>query len=717
MRLGPTSLQVSSILAKGLRRPQLRADLRISEQTITGDTTFVVKNPQTNSYNRYGATEYGLLTLCDGTRTPAEIADAMTELHPEQPLSEGDVLDFLDSIEPQMWEQTLGQKNLAILEKIREERKSRIDQSKILYITFKAVDPNKFLEKLDRAVGSLLYSRGFVIFSVALFALTIVLLAGDWTRVQRDTAELWSFQNKSAYDLWVFWFLLWGLGCIHELGHGLTCKHFSGDVHQMGFMLIYFTPAFYTDTTDMLLFPETSHRQWTIFGGIWIELVICGLATVVWSLTQPGGVVSDLAYKTLLFSGIQGALVNLNPLIKADGYYALAQYLRMDNLREDTFAFLEAWARKMLLRQEVELPPTSRRQRRIFFIFGTLALVYSTFVIVIVLLFVKNIFVSHLGDWGYLATAGIIYFFLRKRIRKAMPMVRARLRQAKEGYMKWKITRPQMVGAAAVVLLLVVPPTTMKVSSDFILEPGQRVDVRAAAPGQIAEVRVHEGDRVAANQVLAVLRNPELETRATVLESRLKLAQNRLGRSSSQGDAGQQAVAQQEARRFAGELALTRAKLDALLLRSPFDGIVTSADIEQRVEEQLAEGETFTTVVNRDRMRARIFVHDWELAEIPPHASAQLKVLAYPWRTYSGNVAEILPAAAAAAPVSQTQIEERYGQSVSNYFIVTAVLEFPNPQGELREGMTGTAKISGRSYPLAWRAARSVWQWVHSKIW
>jgi len=74
MRFGPTSLQVSSILAKGLLRPKLRSDLRISEQTINGETSVVIKIPETNSYNRYGSYEYGLLSLCDGTRTAREIA-------------------------------------------------------------------------------------------------------------------------------------------------------------------------------------------------------------------------------------------------------------------------------------------------------------------------------------------------------------------------------------------------------------------------------------------------------------------------------------------------------------------------------------------------------------------------------------------------------------------------------------------------------------------
>lgn len=60
MRFGPTSLQVSSVLAKGLRHPKLRSDLGISEQTVGGENSYVVKVAETNSYNRYGTSEYEL---------------------------------------------------------------------------------------------------------------------------------------------------------------------------------------------------------------------------------------------------------------------------------------------------------------------------------------------------------------------------------------------------------------------------------------------------------------------------------------------------------------------------------------------------------------------------------------------------------------------------------------------------------------------------------
>jgi putative peptide zinc metalloprotease protein len=713
MRFGPTSLQVSSVLSKGLRRPKLRGDLRISEQTVAGEKSFVIKNRETNSYNRYGTAEYELLTLCDGTRTPAEIAQEMTLRDPDQPIDEAEVLEFLDSVDPAMWERSMGEKNLAVLERIRDERKSRLDQSNALYITFKAWDPDKILTRIDPYL-SWMFTRGFVFFSLVLFITVAYLLAGDWSRVQRDTAELYSFASKTAYDLWAFWVLFLILGGIHEFGHGLTCKHFGGEVHQMGFMLIYFTPAFFTDTTDITLFEKVSRRQWVIFAGIWIELCVCGVSTLLWHFTVPGSPINDLAYKMMLLSAIQGALLNLNPLVKADGYYALSQFLEIDNLREDSFDYLKAAASKYLLRRDIDLPAAGRRHRRIFLTFGIAAFAYSAGIVIVTVFFARNVLVTTFGEWGYLLTILIVYYFARNGLKAAMPAVRAWLRQKREEFMAWKVTRLQAAGAAGLALLIFIPPFSSTVSTGLLLEPGRVVPLRAEAGGRVKQVFVREGDNVKSGQVLAILEDPEIRAKARIIAAQLALASSNL-RHNEGSDPQKAAQATHERSRLQQELAVAQKEVDALEIRAPFDGVVTTPEMEQRVGEYLSAGDEFCRVVDRSTMRARVLVRDWELEDVRPGTAAMVKVVSFPYRTFSGHVDQILPAAADDRPVSQPQKLERMGQQLTNYFAV--VVEFPNPDGSLREGMTGTARISAKRSPLAWKIGREAWRWLRSQVW
>jgi len=715
MRFGPTSLQVSSVLAKGLKRPKLSSHLRISEQTVAGEVSYVIKNRETNSYNRYGSTEYQLLSLCDGTRTAAEIAQAMCEKDPESQMGEADVLEFLDSIEADMWERSIGEKNLAVLERIRDERKGRIDQSSVLYISFKAWDPDKTLAKLDFYLWWM-FTKGFVIFSLFIFVVAVYLLAGDWTRVQQDTSALYNFANKSAYDIWIFWILLLGLGGIHEFGHGLTCKHYGGEVHQMGFLLIYFTPAFFTDTTDILLFQTGTPRQWVIFAGIWIELVICGLAALMWHFTAPGSLVNDFFYKMMLLSGIQGALVNLNPLIKADGYYALSQFLKIDNLREESFAFLRAWTQKYILRHDMDLPPSSRRERRVFFLFGISAILYSTSLLIIMVVFLKNVLVSKMGDeWGYLATLGVVYFFARKSLRKALPLARAWIRDKKEKYMAWRMTRKQQAWALGLILLFLLPPFSSKVTSDLVLEPAKDARVRALVDGRIQKVFVHQGDPVKAGQLLAVLENPEINADVQSLQQKLAMASSNLRNNQDRWDLGQTAQAARDRKRLEQELSIGQSRAQELEIRAPIDGIVDTPNVEQQPGVYLSSGDEFARVVDRSTMKARILVQDREVQDVQLGALAKVKVLPFPLRTYSGHVDRILPAAALDHPVSQTETLRRLGQVLANHVAVDVGI--PNPDGSLLEGMTGKAKISGVKGSLAWQAGQAIWRWLRSQFW
>ena len=113
-------------------------------------------------------------------------------------------------------------------------------------------------------------------------------------------------------------------------------------------------------------------------------------------------------------------------------------------------------------------------------------------------------------------------------------------------------------------------------------------------------------------------------------------------------------------------------------------------------------------------MKARILVRDWEIADVHVGEAAKLNVLAYPYTTYSGSVQRVLPAATSDVPVGENQLV-RFGQETTNF--IGVVLDFPNPDGVLREGFTGTAKIYGPSHSLGWRTGRAMYRWMRSLIW
>mgnify|MGYP001583428974 CR=1 FL=1 len=293
--------------------------------------------------------------------------------------------------------------------------------------------------------------------------------------------------------------------------------------------------------------------------------------------------------------------------------------------------------------------------------------------------------------------------------------------------MKWHFSRRMQVAAGVVAVLILLVPIDTKVTTDFVLEPGARAFVRAEAPGWVQAVKVEEGQEVAAGMLLGILRNPEIEARADILARRVASEERALAAAQSRGDIARFREHWQRREQLRVELAEAQARREKLVLRALLAGVVTTPRLAERTGQFLNEGATFCEVADRRTMRARVLVRDWDVEEIQVHDPVKLKVRARPWKSFGGRVEAISPAAAPDLPLGAATLPERGGVSLYNYFAVE--LRFPNPRAgnareELREGMTGTAKIygsaariSGWGLPLAVRAVRSLWRWARRQVW
>src|SRR5204863_6408783 len=101
----------------------------------------------------------------------------------------------------------------------------------------------------------------------------------------------------------------------------------------MGVLLIYYVlPAFYCNVTDIYRIGRKHQRLWVIFAGIYWQLVVSTLSGLLWLLATPYTLLADLSLLVFI-GGSFNILINCNPLIKLDGYYALSQALGVVNLQ------------------------------------------------------------------------------------------------------------------------------------------------------------------------------------------------------------------------------------------------------------------------------------------------------------------------------------------------------------------------------------------------
>ncbi|MGZ8392625.1 MAG: hypothetical protein ACXWWK_07300, partial [Gemmatimonadales bacterium] len=360
-------------------RPKLRQDLLLVEQTYRGEQSYIVKDPQSRKYFRFRPAEVMVMQTFDGERTAAEACAALQAEGLR--VTAAGVEGFARKLTGMgLCERTLGELSVLQMERLRTQRRRRLAggigpfKGELLRIRWSVGDPDKLLDWLLPRL-KFFFTPTFLRTSVALFAVYFLILAVKW---QDFVGTLISFYNLevglTAYV--VFWLSGTAIIVIHELGHGLTCKYFGGRVHEIGAMLIYFQLAFYCNVNDAWTFAERRARLWVTAAGSWIQMVIASIAAIVWWAATPGTLLEYATFAGVFTGGIATVLMNANPLIPLDGYYALSDYLEVPNLRQRAFAHLAWVAKTRLFRLDLPPPPADERERRVFLIYGGIAVVY-----------------------------------------------------------------------------------------------------------------------------------------------------------------------------------------------------------------------------------------------------------------------------------------------------------------------------------------------------
>jgi len=370
--------------------PCLRADISIIEQVYRGETSFVVKDLAAQKYFRFGATEVRVLRAFDGQHTPIEIAAGLAE--DGMRISAEAVEGFARTMaNAGFLERALEERTTLQIERLRAERHVRrrpaLFRGELLRMRWSFGDPDAMLTRSLRYVDWM-FSRTFVLLSLATFVVYTVLLSARWDEFKGALASSYSLQTITFTNVVVFWVTCAVVILIHELGHAYACKHFGGEVRELGFMLIYFQPAFYCNVSDAWSFPERRARLWVTAAGGWIQFFVASIAAMVWWAAAPNTLVANAAVAAMFIGGATTLLTNANPLLPLDGYFAFTDWMEIPNLRLRAFAHFNWWLQRKLLRIDVPEPPASPRERRVFLIYGAIATVYTTLLLGFVVLLV-----------------------------------------------------------------------------------------------------------------------------------------------------------------------------------------------------------------------------------------------------------------------------------------------------------------------------------------
>jgi len=266
------------------------------------------------------------------------------------------------------------------------------------------------------------------------------------------------------------------------------------------------------------------------------------------------------------------------------------------------------------------------------------------------------------------------------------------------GYLGRKLS---VIVVAAIILFFSFATGTYRVSADSVLESSVRRAIVAPFDGYLESADVKAGERVTMGQEMSRLDDRDLTLeKLSYLSEQAKL-QRQYEEAVAKQDRAEAAVIQAQIEQNKAQLNLVESKLSRTRQRAPFDGIVISGDLSQRLGSALEQGEVLFEVAPLDSYRVILWVDEHRMADITENLNGRLILNSLPEHTSEFEVTQVTPVT-----------DARDG---GNFFRVEAVLH--KAVAEMRPGMKGVGKIEVDDRKLIWIWTYPLIQWVKLKVW
>jgi putative peptide zinc metalloprotease protein len=691
---------------------KLRPDLVVQPQFYEGMTHYVIKDPLALKYFRFKIEEYFLLQQFDGKQTLQEVKKAFERKYRPQTISIEDLTRFVAQLHEAGIILIDSPEQAKVL--IRRRKKNRWRKiwaflANILFIKIPIIDPERLLTRMY-PYFRWIFTRTFVALSTLSMLIAVTLVFSQWKTFYDKLPDFQSFFNW--WTIASFWVCLAVVKIIHEFGHGLTAKHFGGEVHEMGILFLVLTPALYCDVTDSWLLPNKWKRIWISAAGIYVECFLASVATFVWWYSTPG-LLNSLAMATMFICSVNTIMFNANPLLRYDGYYVMADWLEIPNLRIKSTQFFGYLFQEQVLGLEIPVQSYLPRSRRYLFVtYAIASYLYRWFVTFAILWFLSQVLKPYkLESVSYLLALGSLVPLVGMPCYQIFKFVRTpgRLRKVKKAR-----AAAFAVAAIALVCGILLIPTPLRIQGSMVLKLAKPEEVYAEVEGRLVELNVKNGDWVAKDTVLANLSNPEKQK-----ELLQKLQDHDVNFHKAEwfftsGERENRAQAKQYAEyaeKLEPGLAKISEQLGKLTLTSHRAGQVVGSPLKETVGQWLKPGKPFCEIGDPRQLEAHLIVDQGDIHLISPDAVAWIKVYGRAEVTYRCHVSEISKRSRDEVPtelsnMAQGEVASKPDPKTGTAKPLTAVYEViipvDNSNLNLQPGLRGTAKIDGGTYTLAW---------------
>ena len=344
--------------------PLLRADLELSvaPSEESGKPVWMLHDPVHSTFTSIDWIQFEIIKRLDKPQTFEELITRITN---ETTIREdrAEITAFLnDLIQHGLTTQTLYKSSSHLETEAQRQKVSPLKWLMFHYLYFRLplIHPDKFLEN-TLGVFKLITSKAF------LFIYIIISITGLYFLSQRFDEYIHTFTNfLNPKGIFIYGISIAVLKTLHEFSHAYTAKYYGNRVPTIGLAFIILWPIPFCDVTDSWRMNSRSKRLKISASGIITELIIAGIALFIWGISNNSSLKS-ITFVLSSLSILSTLLVNINPLMRFDGYYLFSDLTGIDNLQLRAFTMTRWFYRKFLLGIDIGCPePELSLQRKTF---------------------------------------------------------------------------------------------------------------------------------------------------------------------------------------------------------------------------------------------------------------------------------------------------------------------------------------------------------------
>ncbi|MBL8827747.1 MAG: biotin/lipoyl-binding protein [Planctomycetaceae bacterium] len=602
-----------------------RDELIVTRAGTQEQDGYLIEDPVTGKFHRLGQTEYAIAMQLDGSRLIAEAAKRVSTQPGDRALEPA----ALESLE--RWLMSAGLVDALIQGQRRTLARpaSGAAAQSILCYRWSWGNPDRWLRSVTPWLSWLFAWPVVVVGAVAMLvaAITVAMHGAQFTA---SLDQVWhADQHIRLLLCWIF------LKVCHELGHGVACQRFGGDVRECGLTFMYFAPVPYVDVTSSWRMTSRWQRIAIAAAGMYVEWLIAAGAVGVWLWSTNSAVQQSAVYIASLAS-VATLLFNANPLFRFDGYFILTDLLDWPNLSAQGQLLSRAWFAQWWFGTPLPNVALSPRAKRIVTGYGIAAwcwrvmMMVSMSVLAVIMYDAVGVLLV-----GVTTVAGLIQPWFKRRQQLATLPV-ATTRHWGRFWTRLTLTAVVLVGLACV-------PWWGTVSAPGVVQPVDLAVVRTPCGGFVEQLEVVDGQPVVADQVLAVLSNDALRLELEQLEQSERLALVKLRSLRQRRELVEMQAEEGKLAALREQLADVRRRVAALTIRAPSAGKVIGRTLHDLPGSFLKEGAELCAIAGSE-LEVLVAIADQDISTFRDRLGTAIDVR-LPSETRSGELRSLDPRA------------------------------------------------------------------------